>query len=135
MAAKTIIESTLSGDESTLQKFNFGQEWVDAKYLKHKVDGPAVLYNNGARAWFIHGKRHRLDGPAEVGRDYQQWWVDGKRHRIDGPAIDYNNGEKQWFVNGRRFTEDEFNLYVDQNTGELFMPPGKKLKYDDQYYL
>ncbi len=30
----------------------------------HRIDGPAIVHSNGRVEYFIHGKRHREDGPA-----------------------------------------------------------------------
>jgi hypothetical protein len=30
----------------------------------HKIDGPAIQYDNGDGTWYFHGKNHRIDGPA-----------------------------------------------------------------------
>jgi hypothetical protein len=84
------------------------QVWVNRERKRHRSDGPAVVYTNGTT----------------------EWWVSGKLHRTDGPAIEYRTGGCIWYVQGRRFTEEEFNLYVDQLTGEVLVPIGKKLYFD-----
>jgi hypothetical protein len=46
------------------------------------------------------GHLHRTDGPARVwaNRD-KEWWLNGKVHRLDGPASVLVTGVKFWFVN------------------------------------
>ena len=41
----------------------------------HRLDGPAVIYKNGSKAWYQYGKRHRKDGPAVFaqGISYEYW--------------------------------------------------------------
>lgn len=73
-----------------------------------EVDGPAMVYPSGTQSWYIHGKLHR----------------------IGGPAIETDKGNKAYFVDGRRFTEAEYYRYVDQDTGEVLVPSGKKLAYE-----
>lgn len=34
-----------------------------------------------------------------------------------------------WFVNGQQFSESEFYRYVDTLSGEVLVPPGKKLHF------
>ena len=34
------------------------------------------------------------------------WYIHGKRHREDGPAIEYADGYKAWYINGMRQNED-----------------------------
>lgn len=45
----------------------------------HNEDGPAVIYENGTKRWYI----------------------DGKAHREDGAAVEYKNGKKIYLYNGR----------------------------------
>lgn len=53
---------------------------------------------------------HRLDGPAiEYDDGYKAWWVDNNRHRLDGPAIECADGIKQWFIDGKELTKEQFN--------------------------
>jgi hypothetical protein len=44
--------------------------------------------------WEMHGKNHRVDGPAKISRDrktgtttYEAWYLHGQLHREDGPAV------------------------------------------------
>jgi hypothetical protein len=84
---------------------------------RHRVEKPAIIYNNGTKEWWRNNKRHRLDGPALVYKadttnyhiiqdNYNEWWLDGKRHREDGPAIEYTNGNKEWWLDGKRHRLD-----------------------------
>lgn len=62
----------------------------------------AVTLYNGTIEWSLHGKLHRLDGPAVIyGNEEKQWWVEGKLHRLNGPAIEWPNGTKEWYANGK----------------------------------
>jgi hypothetical protein len=66
--------------------------------------------------WYnANGKRHRIDGPAEIyyknGQKTSEWWYrDGKKHRDDGPAeIWYKNGQKTseyWYHDGKYHCDD-----------------------------
>jgi hypothetical protein len=57
------------------------------KYYKndklHRVDGPAIEYENGDGSWYIDGLLHREDGPAidwevsQIYKDNCQWWLCG----------------------------------------------------------
>lgn len=66
----------------------------------HRLDGPAVIYDNGEQVWYKDGKRHRIDGPARICDDHEEWYFDGVLHRLDGPAILYKNYE-EWYKNGK----------------------------------
>jgi hypothetical protein len=45
---------------------------------RHRIDGPAVKYDDGSKVWY----------------------VDGQPHRLDGPAFESADGTKSWYVNG-----------------------------------
>jgi hypothetical protein len=69
---------------------------------------------NGHKRWRLHGKFHRVDGPAiEYADGFKSWWLNGRHHRVDGPAIEYAGGNSSWYLNGRRYSFDE---WIDINT-------------------
>lgn len=113
--SKAIIDSVVeSEEESTRHVSPDGTvKWRNKDCKLHRRDGPAV--EHPAREW---------------SQGFDEWWVDGKLHRIDGPAVESMNGHGEWWVNGVQFTEDEFYRYVDHLTGEVLVPPGKKLAHD-----
>lgn len=53
--------------------------WYDLSERLHRKDGPAFVYSNGAKKWFIHGELHRIDGPAEefVLPQNKFWFING----------------------------------------------------------
>ena len=70
-----------------------------------------VEYPNGTKEWFLNGKQHREDGPAEIYSGGSKfWWVNGQRHREDGPAMIWRDGSKFWLLNGKKLTEEEVKL-------------------------
>ena len=75
---------------------------LDGSKLLHRVDGPAMEWNNGSKEWWLNGKRHRVDGSAiEWDNGDKEWYLNGKRHRVDGPAIEWADGDKSWYLNGK----------------------------------
>jgi hypothetical protein len=46
----------------------------------HRLDGPAIEWNYGAKEYFKNGIRHRLDGPAYESKDEKQFWFEGKQY-------------------------------------------------------
>ena len=75
---------------------------------RHRIDGPAVEYQNGTKFWLFYGKLHREDGPAIVRSDgTKEWFLNGERHRIDGPAIESEDGREVWYLFGKRFRSEE----------------------------
>ena len=61
--------------------------WAAKSGKLHREDGPAIVYSNGSKSW----------------------WVDGQLHREDGPAIERSRGTKKWYINGKCLTEGQFN--------------------------
>jgi hypothetical protein len=79
----------------------------------HRVDGPAVEWDDGSKEWWLNGKQHRVDGPAVEDADgSKEWWLNGQRHRVDGPAIEWSSGSKEWYLNGVHCTETEWEKLV-----------------------
>lgn len=85
----------------------------------HNDTGPAIIWEDGSKAWFKHGVMHRLDGPAFDGNACKEWQLNGLTHREDGPAIEYPNGDQAWWYNdlciGQSkdgYTNEEFLRWV-----------------------
>jgi len=65
--------------------YNNKIEWVNKSKKLHRVDGPAIIFTNG----------------------HKEWYLNGKLHRVDGPAIEWYNGMKSWFLNGYHFVSEQ----------------------------
>jgi len=84
------------------------------QYIWIETNGTKFYYKD--RAMNI---RHRLNGPAVEWDDgSKMWYIDGKCHRLDGPAIISANGNKFWYVDGKPLTEKQF-LALTSPTLEL----------------
>jgi len=82
----------------------------------HCDDGPAIVWTNGIKEWYLDGLRHRNDGPAvEYANGIKEWWINGSRHRIGGPAVTRGNEicDNQWWENGTRISLHRFQ--IDEN--------------------
>ena len=67
----------------------------------------------------MNSLRHRNNGPAVIWSfGDQEWWVNGKLHRLDGPAIIWSNGDQEWWVNGNKIT-DEVNSWMKKRGYKL----------------
>jgi len=96
---KSKIVKVIRGDRTEYRKI------TDNKL--HREDGPAIIYVNGDKFWYINGKIHREDGPAvEYNSGTKEWWINGKIHREDGPAVIKANGTKLWYKNDKLHRED-----------------------------
>ena len=95
---------------------NFGaQHWRNSQGQFHRTDGPAVIYLDNTRFWYINDQRHRTDCPAVIdAAGTQEWWVNGKRHRTDGPARIHASGGQEWLVKGRDITDEVDSWMVSQ---------------------
>ena len=119
--------------------------------LHREGDLPAVELNNGYKAWWINGRRHRDFGkPAVEWNDsiiHSSWWVNGKKHRADDlPAVEYTDGSKEWFVNGNRHRDCGLPA-VEDSSGyrewwingerhrELGLPAIERISGENEWYL
>ncbi|HUS50962.1 MAG TPA: hypothetical protein VMZ91_12415 [Candidatus Paceibacterota bacterium] len=79
---------------------------------------PELKINSfGTKYWFLNGKLHRVDGPAiEYENGSKEWFLNGKLHRDDGPAIEDSNGKKCWYLNGKKVKEEDviINAYLTE---------------------
>lgn len=73
--------------------------------LRHRDNGPAIMWKDGSQSWYKHGKIHRLDGPAMIhANGANVWYVDGMCHRTDGPAIEHpaGGGHDSFYLFGKK---------------------------------
>lgn len=76
--------------------------------------------------WYAHGKLHRVGGPAvEHSTGYKAWYHRGALHNLHGPACIFVDKRHVFFVHGVQLSEDHFYRFVDHDTGEVFVPPGR----------
>jgi antitoxin component YwqK of YwqJK toxin-antitoxin module len=100
---------------------------------RHREDGPADELSDGTKFWYLNGNRHREDGPAEeYNNGSKTWYLNGKLHREDGPAVEYSNGDKFWYLNGQLLTEAKFNKRmvptVEMTMAQISEALGKNVK-------
>ena len=65
--------------KSTCKTFNGSRAWyIDLEsYVRHRVDGPAIEYENGSELWFYYGKWHDVNmlnkWPVQLYLGYLKW--------------------------------------------------------------
>lgn len=92
-------------DNGLLAVFKNNSHWNPNKL--HRKNGPAIIFENGTKKWYLNGRQHREDGPAIEWEDGgSSWYINGQVHREDGPALEFANGSKCWYINGMRHRED-----------------------------
>jgi hypothetical protein len=73
------------------------------------MNSSVIEYADGSKEWHANGVRHRLDGPAVVWpTGTKSWYVNGQLHRLDGPAFEWSDGVNSWYIDGKRYSEQEF---------------------------
>ena len=75
-------------------KYNSGNIYYCKKdtSIWHNPYGPATIYADGSKSYFINGKIHRLDGP----------------------AIILINNQELYYINGKHLSKDEFEIHPER---------------------
>jgi len=116
-----------------------GVAYFDSEHNLHNDNGPAVEYaGGGRRAWWIHGKRHRENGPALIDRmGTEEWYQNGELHRENGPAVTSPMGGEIWAQRGLTHRENGAAVTHPDGTqewylhGELHREDGPSVIYPD----
>jgi hypothetical protein len=104
-----------------MENYNRVEEYEYVKYYflndkLHRLDGPAIVYDDGSELWYKNSKLHRLDGPAiERSNGDKVWYKNGLCHRLNGPAIEHTNGYKEWWIEGKKIecdSQEEFERLI-----------------------
>ena len=85
----------LKSEYKDLSKYSYYENIFYCKkdtYIKHNPYGPAIIYKDGAKFYFIDGNRHRLDGPAAI----------------------WPNGCKYYYINNEYLTKKEFEMHPER---------------------
>lgn len=98
--------------ESRMTIENGEKIWRDAKNQFHRLDGPAIEWQDGTKYWYVNHELHRTDGPAVERPDgREEWWCRGRPHRLDGPAFTNLDGTQEWWIHGRMLDEAEIERH------------------------
>ena len=66
------------------------------------------------------GKLHNPHGPAIIYADgYKAYYINDQRHNPDGPAVIYADGSKAYCINDKRLTEAEFTAWQAKQPAPL----------------
>ena len=86
----------------------------------HNPHGPAVIYDDDYKAYWINDQRHNPNGPAVVYSDgHKEYWINDQRHNPNGPAVVCASGYKAYYINGKRLTKSEFKAWQAQQSAPL----------------
>ena len=88
------------------------KEWIDFPYSSftfHREDGPAVIYSDGSK----------------------EYWLNGKYHREDGPAIVYANGDQEYYwLNDIFYLEKDYYKKLEEIDN---LPLSLKLIHEEEW--
>jgi hypothetical protein len=87
---------------------------------RHNPNGPAIVFPNGYKAYWINGKRHNPHGPAIVYADgSKEHYINNERHNPNGPAVVFADGRRAYYINDKRLTKAEFAAWQAQQDAPL----------------
>ena len=92
MQNQSLDEFDALAEELTLRREvdnNHNISYFNSDNQLHRVNGPALIYTNGAKYWYQYNLLHRLDGP----------------------AVEFNSGLSSYHIAGFRYSKDEFNKH------------------------
>ena len=91
-------------------------ENIYKKFRKIPIEQRNGIYEVGnfATFYYVNGKEHREDGPAQEYINGDKFWlINGEFHRLDGPSIECIDGRKYYYVEGVEYsTKEEFDKVV-----------------------
>jgi hypothetical protein len=112
----------VDGDLKYVRESNGCQNWFK-KGIHHRVDGPAIIFADGAESWYEEGKLHRDDDLPAVIRvsGEKQWYQKGKLHREgDQPAIIHPTRGEQYYLEGLLHRDGDKPAWVSNERQEWF---------------
>ena len=77
---------------------------------KYEYDGGDTVYcKKNANIW------HNPYGPAIIWRDGSRfYYINSKCHRLDGPAIMYSDGDIRYYINNEYLSKEEFEMHPER---------------------
>lgn len=62
-----------------------------------------IIRAYGTKVWLWNGEFHRVNGPAVIENDGSLYWYRySQMHRTDGPAVIDSDGTIEWYINDNR---------------------------------
>jgi hypothetical protein len=74
--------------------------YLNDEGLRHRIDGPAVIYADGREQYWVDGKLHRIGAPAIIEHHCVVYCKNGLQHREDGPSLIFNDGYEEFWIDG-----------------------------------
>lgn len=115
------------GDDEPAVVYDCGFKHWYKRGIRHRDnDKPAIESDFYLKKeWWVNGQRHRVNGPAILEENGDEhWFFEGKLHRENGPAVDCADGSKEWFLNGKEYSEEDWKKLVKsrhQNPNDILL--------------
>jgi hypothetical protein len=105
---------TVETDEDGTIRYRNAEGWL------HNPAGPAIIWADGDKDYYLNDQLHNPAGPAIIrGDGYTGYYINGKRHNPHGPAVVGANGRKLYYINGKELTETKFTAWQAQQDAPL----------------
>jgi hypothetical protein len=104
----TLFSQVVTINNDTLKfRIDRGISFYDMQGNLHNADGPARITAGGRKHWFLHGKRHRIDGPAITAS------------KPLPPSMMHSAGV--YWIKGESYSEEDYNQKISQmkEAGEI----------------
>ena len=83
----------------------------------HNENGPAVVWPDGGKDYYINGELHNENGPAVVESDGKmEFWVNGNLHNENGPAVVWPDGHEEHWMYDFLVSKAEFKAWKAKKT-------------------
>jgi hypothetical protein len=86
-----LMESTIMKNEIILHDDHISKLYMISYHrhkAKHRINGPAIIFNDSEMGWYQYGLIHRTDGPAMISATGSKFWYqNGERCRKDGTPV------------------------------------------------
>lgn len=78
--------------------------------IPYSFEGCCCIEISKVHCWLSPGKQnHRIDGPAVVYDDGTKFWYENNvSHRLDGPSDEWTNGARGFFIHGKHYMEEDY---------------------------
>ena len=84
-------------------------EYADLDKYKSTITGTIVYYKKDTHIY------HNPYGPAIIYKDgYKAYWIEGKVHKLDGPAVIFSDGEGQYWISDKYLTKEQFEVHPER---------------------
>jgi hypothetical protein len=75
--------------------------FFNKKFFKEKkIEERSFI--DGSIEYYLGDDLHNTEGPAVISDGHKEWWIHGLRHRENGPAIEHADGSTEYYYYGMK---------------------------------